>query len=766
MPVESLDDVMPAPPPPLPPHPVPSLNHTHDTPPDEQQVTKSPRPPESHDHHHHDNYEHLEILEESQRHLSPDPAKGNPLPSKGSPPSTEGSPLPVQGRKLSKKEKRFQLSRDDGAYCELSNIDPITAKSEFGVNLRLNPVGPAFVPPPPSHHEPQETKGDTVTAHNGPSPPIQPVTQEQKPEFLGSYYVLEVGNFDEDNLSNQLDKSSNQFDKTQPAITRTEAEDGVIPAGYYMLDMDCMDPEATDTSSETKRKSHRSSCSSGTSYENIATPPVGKGGVYENVGPKKPVKYENIVVKRCHERQKSSPLGIPQSTTGGMEGPRMGGHNETTMVRRMSTSLPSETTTGEIAREQLTAAVAPGEREVKGHLLLGEPLSSDDVPRRPRSRRDMIYEVMPLPKNRAKSSSQRATESGRGNVKSNGGPHVEKTEVATSDGPTTHGLENGHQQTGKRGEGERREGERGEGERREGERREAKVEEEEQEEERENGESEGRESVTAAESQRSEEEREKGEEGTEEKVEREEEEKYVVKGEEEMENEEEASGRAERELLTKLMESNGLPFAGLVMSSSATEGNIEQPNVRPRTDTIWDDDRVRIEWSQVSNILSPHHSLPLCFLTPPSPSPSPFLPPSSPSLPLPPSLTPSPSLPPSLTPSPSLPPSLPQIDSLLEDMSGSIDSSSLTLSPLHKQLVPNLNPTPASISAWLATGSMEKYGSNLETNGFDCISFLVSPLIRMTHMLIRTSCFPIQGRGMLSGDDLIDIGIASQEDRL
>ena len=50
----------------------------------------------------------------------------------------------AEGKKLSKKEKKFQLSRDDGKYAELNPINPHEAQKEFGNTLRLNPVGSAF----------------------------------------------------------------------------------------------------------------------------------------------------------------------------------------------------------------------------------------------------------------------------------------------------------------------------------------------------------------------------------------------------------------------------------------------------------------------------------------------------------------------------------------------------------------------------------------------------------------------------------------------
>ena len=63
---------------------------------------------------------------------------------------SESSRLSVASRsrgdnkRLSKKDKIFQLSKDTGAYAELSPINPVDAKKEFGDTLKLNPVGPAF----------------------------------------------------------------------------------------------------------------------------------------------------------------------------------------------------------------------------------------------------------------------------------------------------------------------------------------------------------------------------------------------------------------------------------------------------------------------------------------------------------------------------------------------------------------------------------------------------------------------------------------------
>lgn len=61
-------------------------------------------------------------------------------------------------RRLSKKEKKFQLSKDDGSYAELKPVNPHDAKKEFGNTLKLNPVGPAFQ---------QAAAASTAVGHQG-----------------------------------------------------------------------------------------------------------------------------------------------------------------------------------------------------------------------------------------------------------------------------------------------------------------------------------------------------------------------------------------------------------------------------------------------------------------------------------------------------------------------------------------------------------------------------------------------------------------------
>ncbi len=69
----------------------------------------------------------------------------------------------IDKKRLSKKDKIFQLSKDTGAYAELSPINPMEAKKEFGNNLKLNPVGPAFGV--------LAEEGQVVTTHNATPPP-------------------------------------------------------------------------------------------------------------------------------------------------------------------------------------------------------------------------------------------------------------------------------------------------------------------------------------------------------------------------------------------------------------------------------------------------------------------------------------------------------------------------------------------------------------------------------------------------------------------
>lgn len=76
------------------------------------------------------------------------------------------SDLPCGGviKKMSKKEKRFHLSKDDGRYSELNPISPHEAKREFGESLRLKPVDPMLVGVASGSED-----GDKIPSKRGPS---------------------------------------------------------------------------------------------------------------------------------------------------------------------------------------------------------------------------------------------------------------------------------------------------------------------------------------------------------------------------------------------------------------------------------------------------------------------------------------------------------------------------------------------------------------------------------------------------------------------
>ena len=102
----------------------------------------------------------------------------NPKNSINKPPGNETRLSSIheraEKRRLSKKEKKFQLSKDDGSYSELKPIDPHDAKKQFGDTLKLNPVGPAFQSGACAAVQgvtndemmSEETSGHVTTAHN------------------------------------------------------------------------------------------------------------------------------------------------------------------------------------------------------------------------------------------------------------------------------------------------------------------------------------------------------------------------------------------------------------------------------------------------------------------------------------------------------------------------------------------------------------------------------------------------------------------------
>ena len=502
VPVESPDDMFPPP-------PSPSQDHTHmnyhSVTNDDDNETPPIVPAKTYKDYRH--YSNQELL----------------------PPGLEGRggrhksvPLPVKMKKLSKKEKRFQLSKDDGAYCELSTIDPVTAvQSDSAGNVRLNPIGPAFLASFPGQ---PGSPGAVTTSHNGPTPSVagQPNNGE---DFLGSYYVLEVGNF-------------KGGEKEGKGGEETGGED--LPAADYMWDVAHMEREGSGEKGGKKRSD------SSRSYENISSP---QGIQYENVEVKKTSgpKYENIRMRRCHERQKSSPMGIPQSSGPGGRGEGVGCHDDTAMARRMSTSLPSQSMTGDVARERLIA-VANVATDDQRHNNDSPPRVEGRLPRTRRSR-ERIYEMTPVTFPKRRSSRSEVGGANTDEASDKKPVDKEKTKIdgeaaeicvatATTDRVDTAGAQSFVRDVKKESA------------------------------------------------------------------------KSSVKG---------VGGKEERdeEPLTKMMELNGLPFAGLVLSSSVAatlsvgeegEGREEGVVSRQRAETIWDDCRVQREWNQVSR---PH---PLSFL--------------------------------------------------------------------------------------------------------------------------------------------------------
>ena len=96
----------------------------------------------------HHNRLSIEVIEKDRSYtvtpaLSPattsNPSKSATLPS-------SGRHLKIAERaerkRMSKKEKIFQLSKDDGSYAELKPINPHEAQKEFGNTLKLKSVVP------------------------------------------------------------------------------------------------------------------------------------------------------------------------------------------------------------------------------------------------------------------------------------------------------------------------------------------------------------------------------------------------------------------------------------------------------------------------------------------------------------------------------------------------------------------------------------------------------------------------------------------------
>ena len=88
-----------------------------------------------------------------------------------------------------------------------------------------------------------------------------------------------------------------------------------------------------------------------------------------------------------------------------------------------------------------------------------------------------------------------------------------------------------------------------------------------------------------------------------------------------------------------------------------------------------------------------------------------------------------------------------QIDTLLQDMSGTIDTTQPT-SPVAKEHSPSNQSASSIISSWLRGLSLDGYGSVLETNGFDRLEYYVSSfhLLGMTPFHVCLSVCLFAGR--------------------
>ena len=273
--------------------------------------------------------------------------------------------------KLSKKEKRLQLQKDDGSYSELRPIDPRDAKREFGESLRLNPVGPAFVADQASN--PQVTQ--THTAHN-----VDQTVVDNS--FMGSYYVLEIGNFDKNRTSQSATDPSaaGESQKRENPEKPENSDQQGQPGSYYMLEVGNFEErsssEHTLTASgeevvEGRTKRSYSSLSQ-KSYENVTlsvdaqkkvdeghydtprsvSPLVGRSSTSQS--------YENAnIVSDKISIQTSAPVNIPV--------PKIVGENGA----QISTSVGSHSSgTGSLLYENIELSSSGQERRVV--LLEGE----------------------------------------------------------------------------------------------------------------------------------------------------------------------------------------------------------------------------------------------------------------------------------------------------------------------------------------------------------------------------------------------------------
>ena len=618
--------------------------------------------------------------------------------------SSQSLTAPVQNQKrMSNKEKRFQLRKDDGSYSELKPISPHDAQRQFGDSLRLNPVGPAF--------EAQATANDpeTVTAHNA----VPNKSSVSKQGFMGSYYVLEVGQFNSEQL--------NTIHVSPPPVPDEE--------GYFMLDPQQLMQESSTqgkaggVSSVGNGQEQNRSSSSLQRYENVECSGVKKSseGLYDTP---RNVRYLKAAATQNHASGQSSSSSISPPLTYENVQPEKTAQDASGQLSESSNQKDrANSTASSYENIELTSSQQNGSNA--RHLQAGAPedgvIQQNRTPEPVTATNDRLHtsengdaacsqeKRVNLPEERQTefdiTSSQAPVED---TSKSTNGEKKRKTRREEIYEPISLGAKNSGEQVNPLQHQEPPHDSQGTLQM--------------------NGFHGNKEAAV-------------GSEGL----------TLTVPGS----NSDVKSQAAQKEHRlstgsTKIVENSEDPFAGLVISASRQleegEGVFDQsePGSRGRAETIWDDDRVELEWSQVGSLphslspsslpflssppLSLHHHFTSLFTSPLS-SPPLSLHHHFTSLcnPLPLNFTLLPLSP--LFPLPSLSPSLPslthfsQIDTLLENMSGSLPTSP-PLSPVAKEVSLPSNQS-GNLFRWLLGLGLGGYASTLESNGFDNLTFLV-----------------------------------------
>ena len=329
-------------------------------------------------------------------------------------------PGPIQKR-MSSKEKRFQLQKDDGSYSELQPISPLEAKRQFGESLRLNPVGPAFGNQSTSSKEPQ-----TVTAHNtGPPEPEQ--QSEGENPFMGSYYVLEVGNFS--------DEQSHEVQVTPPPVPDSE--------GYYMLDIRNLEElsmsQSQDAAGEAnlagEGREQNHSSSSLKHYENVERPRAPKNsseGFYDT--PRNVARQIRVVASR--QKQDYANVELPSSSS---SSPPLNYVNIQLTSGRREAQQPSMTSGGREAQQQSSVPAPSAPIGIPARETTGEEGSSRSLDS---SSQDRANSTSPSYENVELSPSQKQSIGSGSDVKDSPGEERLKTQSPHGN-DIAHTRENG-----------------------------------------------------------------------------------------------------------------------------------------------------------------------------------------------------------------------------------------------------------------------------------------------------------------------------------